>query len=175
MNITTTELLNISIAYYNNILAGGPGSGRHKTGRKEKDKGRQSRALSTYKPATVEKQRQAENNEKKLANALRGAVQIGDNRPFDVIVAKARIAFEVKTKIDGKKDTITMHPESRMRKEKAIKEMKLKAAFTVIFDDRHGKIYYGEGVKSFRIKLRSGADNPNLKEVKDLKELRKLL
>jgi hypothetical protein len=157
------------------IEAGGPGSGRHKTGRKQKDKGRQARALSSYIPATKEKLAQATKNEKDLAKLIPGAQHIGDHQPFDILIAKARIGLEVKTIIDGKKDAITMHKASRERKEKAAKQMKLSRIATVIFDDRNKKIYLGEGVKSFRITLRSGGQNPSLKMFSNLKDLVKNL
>jgi hypothetical protein len=54
----------------NTIHAGGPGSGRHKTGRKQKDAGRQARGLASYNPSTQAKQQQAINNEKSLAKAI---------------------------------------------------------------------------------------------------------
>jgi hypothetical protein len=179
MNLRT--LISLELSKFNvgekiQLLAGGPGSGRRPYGRKAKEsKSRSERALASYNPSNRAKQIQAENNEKALANALGGATHIGDNQPFDVIVAHARVAFEVKTIIAGKKDAITMHKESRLRKEKAKKTMKLKGLYTVIFDDRNNKIYYAEGVKSFRLKLRSGEQNPSLTEVKDLKDLRKLI
>jgi len=117
-------------------------------------------------------------NEKSLAKAIGGAAHIGDNAPFDVIVKSKRIAFEVKTMIGGKKNTITMHPSSRMRKEKAWKQMKLKQVYTVIFDDRKSgdkKMYIAAGVKSFTITLRDGSQNPKLTKFTDLKELKDLL
>jgi hypothetical protein len=158
------------------VKAGGPGSGRHPYGRhSQESKSRSERALASYNPSNRAKQIQAVNNERALAQALGGATHIGDNQPFDVIVAKARVAFEVKTMVSGRTNKITMHPSSRERKEKAWKTMKLKSVYTVIFDDRNKKIYYGEGVKSFRLKLRSGEQNPSLTEVKDLKDLRKLV
>ena len=160
------------------IKAGGPGSGckgSHCGRPRSKDEDRQARAKASYNPSNRAKQIQAEENEKKLAQAIGGASHIGDNAPFDVILKAKRVAFEVKTIIAGKKDAITMHPSSRMRKEKAWKDMKLRAVYTIIFDDRHGKIYYAEGVKSFRIKLRNGEQNPKVKEIKDLKELRRII
>jgi hypothetical protein len=157
------------------VYAGGPGSGRHKTGRKQKDEGRKSRALASYIPATKEKLAQATNNERNLAKVIPGAKHIGDHQPFDVLVPKSRMALEVKTIIVGKKDAITMHKASRERKEKAAKQMKLNKVYTVIFDDRNKKIYLGEGVKSFRLKLRSGEQNPSLKVFTNLTDLKKAL
>lgn len=158
------------------IFAGGPGSGRHPYGRKAKEsKDRAARALASYNPSNLAKQIQSENNEKSLAKAIGGATHIGDNQPFDVIVAHARVAFEVKTIVAGKNNKITMHPSSRERKEKAWKTMKLKQVYTVIFDDRNNKVYLGEGVKSFRIKLRSGETNPSLKEIKNLSDIKKVI
>lgn len=159
------------------VKAGGPGSGRHPYGRKEKDKGRQAKALASYNPSNRAKQVQAENNEKALAKVVKGASHVGDNAPFDVIVAKSRIAFEVKTIVAGKNDKITMHKSSRLRKLKAWKQMKLNNVYTVIFDDREGKkkIYLGNGVSSFRLKLRSGEMNPALTVLNSLKDIKKLI
>lgn len=156
------------------IKAGGAGSGC-KGDNCGRPKSRSAKAKESYNPSNRAKQIQATENEKKLTKVLQGSSHIGDNQPFDVVVAKSRIAFEVKTIISGKRDAITMHPDSRRRKEKAKRKMKLKAIYTVIFDDRNNKIYYARGVKSFRIKLRDGSQNPALTEVKDLSELRKLI
>jgi hypothetical protein len=156
------------------LKAGGPGSGRHKTGRKEKvkDPGRKARALETYVPSNAASQLKATINEKKLANALPGSVHLGDHAPFDIMIPKARIGIEVKSKFDGRKDTITMHPSSRQRKLDAAKSMKLKSIVTVIFDDRHGKIYYAQGVGSY--KWKTGREHSTLKET-TLLELPKII
>lgn len=151
------------------IQAGGPGSGRHKTSRKKrvKDATKQAAGLRSYNPSTRAKQQQATSNEKALTKVVKGSSHVGDNQPFDVMVKSSRIAFEVKTKIDGKKNTITMHPASLERKVQAAKAMKLKAVYTVIFDDRPGqnKVYIAKGLGSFKIKLRDGSLNPKLKEI----------
>jgi len=158
------------------IKAGGPGSGRHKTGRKQKDAGRQSRGLASYNPATKAKLDKAIDNEKALAKAIPGAIHISDNKPFDVLHPGKRIGFEVKTKIDGKKHTITMHPASLGRKIKEKRTMKLKAIYTVIFDDRpkENKVYIAKGVGSFKIKLKDGTVNPKLREI-NLSGIKKVL
>jgi hypothetical protein len=166
MNLSQIINLEKRIIHYTNYLeAGGPGSGRHKTGRKEKvkDPGRKARALETYVPSNAASQLKATINEKKLANALPGSVHLGDHAPFDIMIPKARIGIEVKSKFDGRKDTITMHPSSRQRKLDAAKSMKLKSIYTVIFDDRHGIIYMAKGVGSY--KWRHGKDHPQIKPI----------
>ena len=163
------------------IQAGGPGSGckgdqcgRPRTG---KDADRIAKAKASYKPSTKAKQIQAEQNEKRLAQAIQG-LHLGDHQPFDVVISSKRIGIEVKTLLDNKRDAITMHPKSLAKKYKAIKTMKLKAAYTVIFDDRpgRGQIFLAKGVGSFRVYSHATKTlNKNLVQVKDLNDLRKLL
>jgi hypothetical protein len=159
------DIISARLDILNLVYGGGPGSGRHKTGRKErvKDSGRQSRAFESYVPSNAASQLKATMNEKKLANALPGSVHLGDHAPFDIMIPKARIGIEVKSKFDGRKDTITMHPSSRQRKLDAAKSMKLRNIFTVIFDDRHGIIYYAKGVGSY--KWKHGREHAQIKPI----------
>lgn len=110
---------------------------------------RSERAKASHKPATREVQAKGDANQKHLANKLDG-VETADNAPFDVIVGD-RDAVEVKTIVRGKNDKITMHPESRLRKERAARANRYRS-HTVVFDDRDGSIYYKKGVGSFRLK-----------------------
>jgi hypothetical protein len=92
-------------------------------------------------------QRQADDNEAKLA-VLIGGKRTADNEPFDILFGKNMI--EVKTIVRGKNDKITVHPESLRRKMEEIKAKK-GIAHTVVFDERNNKVYYNEGVGSFRL------------------------
>lgn len=156
------------------IRAGGPGSGRRPYGKKEKDVERQKRALATYVPSNKASQIKAELNEKRLAQVV-GGQHLGDHQPFDVVIAKLRIGFEVKTKNEGKKNTITMHPSSLQRKLDAVKSMKLKKVFTVVFDDRVGKIYYAKGVGSFKWRPHTIDNHKSLRVLDKLDDIKDVL
>ena len=105
------------------------------------------KALESYLPVTRDIMRAAIANQAVLATAISGKVT-PDNRPFDVETRTALV--EVKTIIRGTTDKITMHPESLQRKLDAAKASG-KTAFTVIFDNRTSKVYYREGLGSFRL------------------------
>lgn len=125
------------------------------------------RALSSHKPATAAVQRQAEANEGRLVKAVKGK-STGDNKEFDVVVGtldSPKHLIEVKTIVRGKNDKITMHPESMQRKTDFAAEHPKAKTHTVVFDDRSGKIYYKEGLGSFRLK--------NMQETKSLSALKK--
>lgn len=117
------------------------------------------RARESYKPCTREIRQEGTDNQTRLAKAIKGIETLG-NKPFDVILGKNFI--EVKTIVRGTNDKITMHPESLARKEKEVKEANGKA-HTVVFDNRVGKIYYKEGLGSFRLK---NMEEVSIKEVK---------
>ena len=114
---------------------------------------RAQRALASYKPSTAEKQRVASESERKVAEILRGQ-QTDDNSPTDItLTTGGRFqGVEVKTLVDNKNDKITMHPESRERKEAWAMENHA-ALHTVVVDSRGQppRIYYHEGVGSFRL------------------------
>jgi hypothetical protein len=166
------------------IHAGGPGSGRHPYGRKEKpvkDKTKQKKAIDSYVPLTKAVFDMAVANEKALAKAI-GAKHLGDHAPFDLVHTGKRIGIEVKSKLEGKHRNITMHPDSLERKLKAAKSMKLSAVATVIFDNRKegrgagtNRIYYAMSLGSFKWK---NVDSPNyrgpLKSVNSIKDLKKI-
>ena len=105
------------------------------------------RGLRYHVPCTRGVQRQADDNEAKLA-VLIGGKRTADNEPFDILFGKNMI--EVKTIVRGKNDKITVHPESLRRKMEEIKAKK-GIAHTVVFDERNNKVYYNEGVGSFRL------------------------
>lgn len=143
------------------MMAGGPGSGCRgdDCGRKRKDRGRVKRAKAGYVPATLEVIRKALGTEKEVAKAI-GGKQIGDHQPFDV--AKGKVVVEVKTKLVGKKNEITMHPQSLRDKQSMIKKKGL-TAFTVCIDKREGRnvVYWREGVGSFKLKFMNTVGNIN--------------
>ena len=99
-----------------------------------------------------------------------GGEHLPDNEPMDIIVTvRGRtIGVEVKTVIHNKADKITVHPESRERKEKWLKKNKA-TGFTVIVDVR-GKtprVLARQGVGSFRL--------ANMTEIRNSKQLRELM
>jgi hypothetical protein len=106
------------------------------------------RALATHKPSTQEKQRKADAAERSVAAIVSGT-RTDNNNPVDVTVGK-RVGVEVKAVMDNGNNKITMHPESKARKEAWAKENKA-SLHTVVVDTRSGKMYYREGVGSFRI------------------------
>jgi hypothetical protein len=136
---------------------------------------RAERAAASHKRSTAEKQRWAEGNESPIASLLGGSTT-GDNMTMDIVVdhPEGPVGVEVKTLLDNKNSKITMHPESRRRKE-AWAEKTGGKLFTVVIDDRHafaeGKapghgraIYYREGVGAFQVK--------NMVRVDDMNDLR---
>lgn len=110
---------------------------------------RRLRAKNSYNPATKEKQRAAEANEKVVAQHIKGE-SLPDNHPFDVVAGKH--AVEVKTIVSGKNPKITMHPDSLSRKQAYASEKGMKS-WTVAIDARGSthQYYVKEGVGSFRL------------------------
>jgi len=139
---------------------GGGDDGGGASGREE---GRAERARRAHKTSTAEKQRRGEAEQKRMAKAI-GGENDGDNKPFDVIVG-GKHGIEVKTVMDNNNDKITVHPESRRRKEAAAKKQKLKI-HTIAIDIREGKrsYYYREGVGAFRLKNMEKVSLRQLKE-----------
>jgi len=150
------------------VVRGGRGSGNYghagrpgHVGGSAAGSGRAQRAKETYVPATAEVQKQALENQNRLARHLGGDVT-EDNHPFDVIVGSH--AIEVKTIVRGKNDKITMHPDSLRRKNShSIRESL--TPHTVVFDDRHGHIYYSRGVGSFRLKSMQKVTLEEIREI----------
>ena len=130
----------------------------------KKELSRSERARLSYKPSTQAKQAIADKSETELSKKL-GMDRTPDNSPFDLIMPG--VGVEVKTLIDNKNDKITMHPESRRRKEEAARKEKRKM-FTVVIDKRAPKpaYYFAEGVGAFRIRSMQKA-----KDVNHLKEM----
>jgi SPP1 gp7 family putative phage head morphogenesis protein len=120
-------------------------------------------ATRTYKPSTAEKQRKGEAEQLLLAKAIKG-VNTDDNQPFDII--KGKNGIEVKTLMDNNNDKITVHPESRIRKEKEAKKLNLDM-HTVAIDTRAGRkvYYYKAGVGAFRISSMQRVSLSQLKEM----------
>lgn len=120
----------------------------------EQDKARVERAIKSHKPSTKKVQKQAIQNEIKLSKGLRKSTWLSDNEPYDVIIGKQdrpKHLIEVKTIVRGKNDKITMHPKALRRKLSEAKKQSQAKVHTVVFDDRTGKMYYKEGVGSFRL------------------------
>lgn len=138
------------------LYAGGPGSGCHgsncgRPSSKSESEKKSQRAIASYIPCGKVKRAKATENEHVVASKVSGQ-HVGDNMPFDVIAGK--YGLEVKSIFDGAKSTkITMHPESRVRKEKAIGKLKLKGAYTIAIDTRNGKfdVYIKKGVGAFQL------------------------
>jgi len=86
--------------------------------------------------------------ESEIQQMIPGAERTAGNAPFDVTVGNHVI--EVKTIVHGVNDKITMHPESLARKV-AFAEKNGVLPHTVVVDNRTSKIYYKEGVGSFRL------------------------
>lgn len=138
------------------------------------------RALASHKPSTREKQRYAIKNEHSLTNAL-GARKSFGNAPVDLSLrtGNALHGIELKTMLDNGSDKITVHPESRRRKEDWAKRFRAKL-HTVVLDHRdrfsdgankhqHSghEIYYKRGVGAFNLS--------NMHRAKDMADLQKLL
>ena len=135
------------------MSAGGPGSGCRgdQCGRPKgsgKDEDRAARAKAAYVPTKRSEKLYSEAQEKALAAHL-GGQHLGGNKPFDVVLP-GKALIELKVKIPGKfgHETITIHPDSRAKKEKMERKLKLKA-YVVCFDDRRGAnnrtIYWCKG------------------------------
>lgn len=144
---------------YNNINAGGPGSGRHATGRKDQD--RADRAKASYVAQTRERFRIASLNEGIVAAAI-GGVRTGmiDGKwyPFDVVIdkkGKLKTGVEVKTILPGAKNNkLTMHKPCLIRKRAEAIKGKYKQVYTVAVDMRTANsigVYYKKGLGSFQL------------------------
>lgn len=123
-------------------------------------------ALKAFKPSTIEKQRHAESRQAEAAKKLKGS-NTPNNDPFDIVRPDALI--EVKTMVDNSNDKITVHPESRKRKEAAARKAG-KPHYTVVIDDRDefmggknkaqfsgNKIYWRKGVGAFELRAMNKA------------------
>jgi hypothetical protein len=86
--------------------------------------------------------------EAEIQRGIPGAEHTAGNAPFDLTVGNHVI--EVKRIVNGINDKITMHPESLARKVDFALDNGVEP-HTVVKDDRTGKIYYKEGVGSFRL------------------------
>lgn len=128
-------------------------------------------AKLSHLPMNAAKMHIATTNELRLRDILRAGgikkvYQEGDRKPFDIWVGanpasyysgasktKPRHMIEVKSIIQAKNDKITMHKDSLLRKNKEWRKFgtRKSTAHTVVFDERTGKIYYKEGLGSFRL------------------------
>lgn len=138
------------------------GSGSGRSGGSTVDARRSARAKSAYKPSTAAKQREAEGEQARIATQLK-MNNTPDNEPFDLL--GKGVGIEVKTLLDNNNDKITVHPESRKRKEAFAKQMRLKKTYTVVIDKRGGKrdYYIKEGVGAFRLKNMTKVSLPQMK------------
>ena len=135
-----------------------------------KNIGKVKRALQSHKPATRAVQQIAEQNEIKLAKALKHAIRLKDNEPFDVVVGgllEPKHLIEVKTIVRGKNDKITMHKESLVRKKKQAAKFKSAKVWTVVFDERNAKIFYANRLGSMRL--------VNMNEMPDVSTLSEII
>lgn len=125
---------------------------------------RAARAVASFKPSTKEKQDAGDQSQREVAKALRGQ-ETPDNDPMDVVISSGGrvVGVEVKTFCDQTNDKITVHPESRERKERWARRTRARV-FTVVVDRRdtfaggaHRDAYSGhryhvaEGTGSFRL------------------------
>lgn len=128
-------------------------------GKKDQDKdteARRARAVKSHIPVTPEKLAIAYKREEAVAKAIGGTLT-PKGAPFDVL--KGKIGIEVKTIHPGsKRSKITVHKNSRLRKEAYVKSAKLKKTFTVILDERDHKVYVANGIGSFKL----GKGNANV-------------
>lgn len=126
-----------------------------------RDRNKVALAKASHVPATAAKQRWAEGNERTVSSML-GGKGTDDNSPTDVTTTLdgQKHGVEVKTLLEGKRDKITMHPDSLKRKETWGRRNKAEL-HTVVFDDRKAfgttgysghRIYYRRGVGSYHLK-----------------------
>ncbi|MGA2035864.1 MAG: phage portal protein [Thermoguttaceae bacterium] len=155
---------------------GGPGSGpRPGQGRKA----RAEKAKAAYKPASKEKQNQGDRRQREVA-AIIGHQVSSDNKPMDVLGTDGKgrnTAVEVKTLCDQANDKLTMHPDSKERKEAWGKQNKA-ALYTVAVDDRDtfnggahkdaysgNRFYLKQGVGSFRVSAMTPVSKTEMRAV----------
>ena len=82
---------------------------------------RATRALKSHKPMTKEKEEIATAMEWKITALLRGEHTDDDLPPDVTLTINGQFhGLDVKTNIDGKHDKVTVHPDSRIRKEECI-------------------------------------------------------
>lgn len=139
------------------LYSGGPGSGcqgEHCGRPHSKDEAKQSRARESFVPVNTEKILGSAANVRKIAELI-GGKATPDNHPFDVL--KGKIGIEVKTIYPtAKNDKVTVHRESRLRKEDFANRSKLKSMYVVAVDQRPGKenVYYAK-VPGWSFRLRN--------------------
>ncbi len=149
--------MSITIQAAIELYGGGPGSGckGENCGRPPgKDEAKQERARASFVPVTTEKILGSAANVRQIADVI-GGKATPDNHPFDVL--KGKVGIEVKTIYDtAKKDKVTVHRESRLRKEEYAKRSGLKSMYVVAVDQRKGKenVYYAK-VPGWSFRLRN--------------------
>lgn len=102
-------------------------------GRKLSDKA--ERALKSFIPVTAEKVKMSALNAKLIADAI-GGKTTPDNHPYDVLTNK--VGIEVKTIIEAKNDKVTVHKESRERKQEFQKKTGI-TPYIAVVDMRPGR------------------------------------
>ena len=138
-----------------------------------------AKAIASHKPSTQEKQDAGDKGQRDVAKGLKADVS-PDNQPMDVTTKLDGVSHgvEVKTMLDNGNDKITMHPESRERKEEWAKKNEA-INHTVVLDRRDTfngganksqysghEIYYRRGVGAYRVGGMYQAKN--MAEVKSL-------
>lgn len=114
---------------------------------------RVARAVASYRPVTARARVLAAASERAIAKAT-GGKDLPNNEPMDVVVATAHgtVGIEVKTVTSGVNSKITMHPDSRRRKEQWVKSHHAQG-HTVVVDIRGGEpvYYHRDGFGAFRL------------------------
>lgn len=119
----------------------------------DNDAGRAERALASFKESTVGKQKRADFEQAFFAELIGGENDPANNA-FDVYFPAGSKAhcIEFKTVVDNDNDKLTMHPESRERKE--AEALKLGAKTHTVAVDVRGDVrtyYYKAGLGAFRL------------------------
>ena len=148
-------------------MLGGPGSGPHPSGgpkKRDPQNPKVRKAVDSHKVSDKGKQDKAESNEREAAMSLKFE-KSSDNKPMDVTqkINGRLVGVEVKSLLDNHNDKLTMHPDSKDRKESWAQSNNGKT-YTVAVDDRDtfngganksqhsgNRLYIKEGVGSFRV------------------------
>ena len=147
----------------------GNGNNQYKKDNPTKDRAKAAAATQSYVPVSMDSRAHAAASEHAVARMVGGA-KTDDNDPMDVVGTSngRKFGVEVKTLTAQSNDKITMHPESKDRKEAWGRKNKA-TLHTVAWDKRNGAndIYYRSGVGSYRLK--------GMTKVKNAAHLRQLM
>lgn len=116
-----------------------------------RESSRSTLAKRSHIPQTKRKYGLTKTHEAEVAEAFGGKTSRNQNSAFDVYLPGKHVV-EVKTIVEGKRDVITMHPQSLLTKKLEAFEHGY-VPHTLVFDKRKGKeaVYYKEGLGSFRL------------------------